>query len=101
MNGEKMKKIKAAGWEVGDIDLFLSPEEVAIVDIKFALAKALYERCKRMQVSQSMLAKRVKTTQSKLALAESAGESVSLDYMVRSLFATGATRKDIAAMVAR
>jgi hypothetical protein len=26
MSSEKIKKIKEAGWEVGDIDLFLSPD---------------------------------------------------------------------------
>jgi hypothetical protein len=40
MSYEKIKKIKEAGWEVGDIDLFLSPDEVAVVDVKLALAKA-------------------------------------------------------------
>jgi hypothetical protein len=40
MNSEKLRKIKEAGWAVGDIDLFLSPEEVAVVEVKFALAKA-------------------------------------------------------------
>ncbi|MDR2584443.1 MAG: hypothetical protein LBC75_13275 [Fibromonadaceae bacterium] len=46
MHKQKIRKIKKAEWEVGDIDLFLSPEEVAVVDVKFALAKVLYERQK-------------------------------------------------------
>jgi len=100
MNGEKTKRIKAEGWEVGDINLFLSPDEVAMVDIKFNLAKALYERRKKRRMSQSTLARRTRSTQFNIALAEKAHESISLDYMVRSLLSVGATRKDIAIAVA-
>ncbi|GBU23779.1 hypothetical protein R83H12_00397 [Fibrobacteria bacterium R8-3-H12] len=39
MSEEKIRKIKKAGWEVGDVDLFLSPEEVAVVDAKFDLSE--------------------------------------------------------------
>jgi len=100
MNEEKVKRIKTEGWEVGDIDLFLSPEEVAMVDIKFNLAKALYERRKKMRMSRSTFAKRTGSTQFRIALAEKAHESISLDYIVQSLLSVGATRKDIAVAVA-
>jgi len=42
MNEEKRKRLEAAGWKIGEVDEFLglTPEEAAIVDIKFNLALA-------------------------------------------------------------
>jgi DNA-binding XRE family transcriptional regulator len=102
MSEAKRKRLEAAGWKVGTVDEFLelSPEESAMAEIKFVLARELYERRKKKRMSQSTLAKRVGTTQPRLALAENAHESISLDYMVRSLLSVGATRKDIAVAVA-
>jgi predicted XRE-type DNA-binding protein len=98
----KRKRLEAAGWRIGSVDEFLklTPEESAIVEIKFVLAKELYERRKKKRISQSVLAKRIGTTQPRIALAEKAHESISLDYIVRSLLSVGATRKDIAVAVA-
>jgi len=103
MNEAKRKRLESNGWKIGSVDEFLelTPEESAIAEIKFVLAKELYERRKKKRVSQIALAKRTGTTQPHLALAEKAHESISLDYMVRSLFAVGATKKDIGLAIAR
>jgi DNA-binding XRE family transcriptional regulator len=103
MNNDKKKRIEAAGWKVGSVDEFLSltPEEVAIVDMRFNLAKALIEKRQNLHISQSALAKRVKTTQPRIALVEKGAASVSLDFMVRSLLAAGASKKEIAVAMAR
>jgi len=99
----KRKRLEAAGWKIGSVDEFLklTPEESAIAEIKFVLAKELYERRKKKRISQAALAKLTGSTQPRLALAETAHYSISLDYMIRSLFAVGATRKDIASVMAR
>jgi len=85
MNNDKRKRIEAAGWKVGSVDEFLSltPEESAIVDMKFNLAKALHEKKRSLRFSQEALAKH------------------SLDFMVRSLLAVGASKKEIAVAMAR
>jgi len=101
MNEEKIKKIKKAGWEVGDIDLFLSPEEVAFVDVKFALAKALYEKRKNAKATQIKVAQKIGTSQAKIAKAEKAHSSISMEFIVRSLVGLGATRKEIGMAIAR
>jgi len=103
MNNDKKKRIEAAGWKVGSVDEFfnLTPEESAIVDMRFNLAKALYEKRQNLHISQSALAKRVKTTQPRIALVEKGAASVSLDFMVRSLLAVGASKKEIAVAMAR
>jgi len=103
MQEAKRKRLESAGWKIGSVDEFLklTPEESAMAEIKFVLAKELYERRKKKRISQAALAKLTGSTQPRLALAEMAHYSISLDYMIRSLFAVGATRKDIATMMAR
>jgi hypothetical protein len=103
MNEEKKKRLEAAGWKVGDVEEFLelTPEEAAVVDMRFNLAKALYEKRQKLRISQGAFARRVKTTQPRIALAEKGADSVSLDFMVRSLLAVGASKKEIAVAMAR
>jgi hypothetical protein len=103
MNSEKRKRLEAAGWKVGSVDEFLdlTPEESAMVSMRFNLAKALYEKRRGLHISQGTFAKRIKTTQPRIALAEKGADSVSLDFMVRSLLAIGASKKEIAVAMAR
>jgi hypothetical protein len=103
MNEEKKKRLEAAGWKVGSVEEFLelTPEETAIVDMKFNLAKALYEKRQKLRISQGAFARRIKTTQPRIALAEKGADSVSLDFMVRSLLAVGASKKEIAVAMVR
>jgi hypothetical protein len=101
MSSEKLKKIKAAGWDVGDIDLFLSPEEVAVVDVKFALAKILYEKRVKSKITQAAVARKIGSDQARIAKAERADSSVSIEFIVRSLVGLGVTRKEIGMAIAR
>jgi hypothetical protein len=103
MNEAKRKRLESAGWKVGSADEFLglTPEESAMAEMKFALAKELYERRRKKRISQAALAKLTGSTQPRIALAETAHYSISMDYMVRSLFAVGATRRDIATAMSR
>jgi hypothetical protein len=103
MNNEKRKRLEAAGWKVGSVDEFLglTPEESAMVTMRFNLAKALYEKRRVLRISQGAFAKRVKTTQPRIAMAEKGAASISLDFMVRSLLAIGASKKEIAFAMAR
>ena len=72
VRNEKRKRLEAAGWKVGSVDEFLdlTPEESAMVAMRFNLAKALYEKRRGLRISQGAFAKRVKTTQPRIALAE-------------------------------
>jgi Helix-turn-helix len=47
-------------------------------------------------LSQTVLAKRMKSSQSRIAKIEAADPSVSIDLMVRALLASGAGRADVA-----
>jgi ribosome-binding protein aMBF1 (putative translation factor) len=98
MERQKRKHLEKQGWAVGSAQdlLGLSDEEVAYVELKVALANAITTRRKQQRRSQIALAKKIGSSQSRVAKMEAADSSVSLDLMVRSLLSLGATRRDLA-----
>jgi len=102
MNAARRKKLEAAGWRVGSADEFLglTPEESAIVAIKLQLADDLKARRVKLKLTQSALAKRLNSSQSRVAKMETADRSVSIDLLVRSLLTLGASRGDVARSIA-
>lgn len=98
MKQEKLKRLQAAGWEVGSASDFLqmSDEEAALVDIKLTLTDAVRQARLKRKLSQTELASRIKSSQSRIAKIEAGDASVSLDLIVRALLATGATRQELA-----
>ncbi len=103
MDREKQKRLEAAGWEVGGAEDFLglSEEEVAFVDLKLALSTSLRERRTEQGLSQSALARRIGSSQSRVAKMEASDPTVSLDLLIRALLAMGASRRDIASAISR
>lgn len=103
MEAGKRKKLERAGWTVGSAEEFLglSDEEVVFVELKLALSDRLRERRTELGLSQSALARRLGSSQSRVAKMEASDPSVSLDLLVRGLLATGATRRDIATAIRR
>ena len=102
MEMAKKEKLQKKGWKVGDIDeyLGLSPAEMAIVEMKAALAKALVAKrkaCGETQVSAAILAK---TSQSRYAKVEHADSNVSLELMIKMFFALGANKKELIKVLA-
>ena len=102
MDKAKQKRLEAAGWKVGTVQDFLdlSPEESLLIDIRARLALVLSERRKAQSLTQAELARRLRSSQSRVAKMEAADGSVSLDLLVRSLLALGTTRKELAAAIA-
>lgn len=98
MKESKRKKLESAGWRVGSVDEFLglSPVEAVLVDLRLALSQALRERRAKLGMSQRTLAERIKSSQSRIAKMEAADPEVSFELLLRGLFATGATRRDVA-----
>jgi len=97
---EKAKKIKleSKGWTVGDIDGFLGLDkaELAIVEMKVALSKAISDKRKIKGITQSQIAKSIGSSQSRAAKIECADPSVSIELMLKSLLSMGTTKKEIA-----
>ena len=102
MDTAKRKRLEAAGWRVGSAAEFLelSPEEAALVGLRLALSASVRRRRTRQRLTQSALAKRLGSSQSRVAKMEAGDPSVSLDLLVRALLALGATRRDLARVIA-
>jgi len=101
MNESKRKRLESKGWKFGGAKDFLnlSREEAAYVELKLALSKELQEYRRQKKLTQHELARRLKSSQSRIAKMEAGDPSVSLDLLIRSLFALGASRKNLAQMV--
>jgi len=84
-----------ASWLAGDF-LELTPEEAAFVETKLALTQTLRERRAAKHLTQHSLAKRLSSSQSRIAKMEAGDSSVSVDLLLRALFALGAKPRDIA-----
>jgi DNA-binding XRE family transcriptional regulator len=102
MNTSKRKRLEAKGWKLGNASDFLnlSPEEAAYVEVKLALSKRLQETRREKNLSQEQLAQILKSSQSRIAKMEAGDPTVSLDLLVRSLLALGASRKTLSRMLA-
>lgn len=101
MKVSKRKKLEARGWRVGDAADFLklSPEEVAFIEMKLALSHSLKARRKQKRLSQTALAELLNSSQSRVAKMEAGDASVSIDLLIKSLLALGATQKDVARVI--
>jgi predicted XRE-type DNA-binding protein len=98
MDKRKRAKLKAGGWAVGAPREFLelSEEEAAFVEFKLSLSRTLRALRTAQELSQVEVAKRLQSSQSRVAKMEASDPSVSVDLLVRSLFRLGAQADDIA-----
>ena len=98
MRSSKRKRLEAKGWKIGDAKDFLglSSQEEAYIEIKLRLAEGLRDQRLRLQMTQSDLAKAIRSSQSRVAKMEAGEHSVSLDLLVRTLLALGASDSDLA-----
>ena len=102
MDKRKKKLLESKGYKVGTVDLFLglSTEESEYIELKLALSEALAKRRKSSKLTQSQLAKMLKSSQSRVAKMEKGDPSVSVDLLVKSLLAMGADKESIAKAIA-
>lgn len=98
MKQSKRKKLEASGWAVGSAQEFLglSDADAALIELKLTLSRSLRDRRQRRGVSQVELAKRLQSSQSRVAKMEAGDPSVSMDLLVSSLLVLGASEADLA-----
>ena len=91
MTTGKRRRVEKMGWKFGSVNDFLSlsPEEAACIELKVRLAKALKTRRQKLGISQVEVAKRLQSSQSRVARMEAGDPSVSIDVLVRSVLALG------------
>lgn len=101
MRKQKREALEAKGWKVGSAAEFLglTPEESALIEIKLALSRKLRER-RQKRMTQTQLAEKLQSSQSRIAKAETGDGSVSLELLVRAMLATGASPKEIGQAIA-
>jgi len=102
MKKTKRARLEAAGWKVGSVRDFLelSEEEEAFIELKLALATSLRALRERQGLTQAQLAQLIDSSQSRVAKMEAGDRTVSIDLLVRSLFAMGITKQGLARIIA-
>jgi predicted XRE-type DNA-binding protein len=97
MNKDKQRALEAAGFVFGDAEDFLelTPEEQDLVELRIAVSRAVRARRVQQRLTQAETAKKLKTSQPRVAKIEAGASDVSLDLMFRGLFILGGTMKDV------
>lgn len=98
MRPSKKQKLERKGWRVGTVRDFLglSEDEAAYVELRLRLADSLKNRRRKRNLTQTAFAKLIQSSQSRVAKMEGGDPSVSLDLLIRSLLALGASSRDLA-----
>jgi len=94
MEVSKRRKLEQAGWTVGSTEEFLglTEDEAAFIELKLALSEELRDRRQDQGLSQVALAKRIGSSQSRVAKMEASHPAVFVDLLLRGLLAVGASR---------
>ena len=103
MRAAKRKRLEARGWKIGSVEEFLdlSEQESAYIELRLKLARGLKARRHARGVSQTQLAKAVQSSQSRVAKMEAGDPTVSLDLLLRSLLALGASNRNLGQIIGR
>jgi predicted XRE-type DNA-binding protein len=98
----KKQRLEKRGWKLGSVDEFLAltPDESAYIELKWALSKSVRQRREHKNLTQVQMARLLKSSQSRVAKIEAGDTTVSLDLLVRSLIVLGATRQEVAHVIA-
>jgi hypothetical protein len=101
MDERKRRRLEARGWKVGSPRelLGLTDEEQAYIELRLRLARGLKERRLSRGITQVGLAKTLRSSQSRVAKMEAGDPAVSLDLLVRSLIALGASDRELARII--
>jgi hypothetical protein len=97
MDTIKRKRLEKSGWKVGTASDFLGLDsaEEAYIDFKLELAKQLHKLRIEKNLTQVELAKLLESSQSRVAKMEAGDPGVSVDLLIRSLFALGASPRSL------
>ncbi len=102
MNRAKRKRLERKGWKIGSAAEFLglSAEESRYLELKLELSRKLREHREERKMTQIEFARRLQSSQSRVAKMEAGDPSVSLDLIVRSFFSLGVSKRDLARLIA-
>jgi predicted XRE-type DNA-binding protein len=97
MNKRERDALEAAGFRVGDAEdlLELTDEERRLVELRVAVSRAVRARREQQGLTQGQVAKKLETSQPRVAMIEAGASDVSLDAMFRGLFVLGGGLEDL------
>jgi transcriptional regulator with XRE-family HTH domain len=97
MDREKKRALAAAGFRIGDAADFLGLTEAErrYVELRVKLSQAVRRRREGLRLTQEQLARKLDSSQSRIAKLEAASADVSLDLLFRGLFAVGGDLDDL------
>jgi len=102
MDKQKQKKLEKNGYQVGSAYDFLNltNEEKDYIELKLALSREIVIRRQKSKLTQTELALKLKSSQSRIAKMEKGDPSVSIDLLIKSLLAMGISKKSISKVIA-
>ena len=97
MEKRKQRRLEARGWRIGTTTEFLglTAEEAALVEMKLRLSQAVKARRKALRLTQAAVAKRLGSSQSRVAKLETGDRTVSIDLLMKALVTLGASPTDV------
>jgi DNA-binding XRE family transcriptional regulator len=97
VDAKKRAALEAAGWKVGDAADFLglTEEEQQIIEFRLMVGREVRRLRESHHLTQQQLAKRIGSSQSRIAKIEAASTEVSLDLMLRGFFSAGGRLADL------
>lgn len=101
MREDKKRRLQAKGWKVGGVKdlLGLSADEVAYIELKLKLGRSVKVKRRERRLTQTALARKIRSSQSRVAKMEAGDPTVSLDLLIRSLLALGASNRKLAKII--
>lgn len=101
MHESKRRRLEKKGWRIGGAKDFLnlSDEEAEYIELKLKLSRAFKNTRQRKGLTQIEVARALRSSQSRVAKMEAGDPSVSVDLLVRGLFAMGTTPKELGRVV--
>lgn len=101
MNKKKLKVIEKKGFKTTSVKEFLelTAEEETLIELKLSLSNALKQERLRVKLSQEEFAKKLKTSQSRLAKMEAGDNSVTFDLLIKNLIKSGVNRSRLSEII--
>ena len=102
MRESKKKRLEKKGWKIGSVEEFLglSDEESQYIQLKLKLGEAFKKERQRKGLTQVETARVLRSSQSRVAKIEAGDPSVSVDLLIRSLFALVTTSSELGRLFA-
>lgn len=95
MSVKKLRELRKSGGRVSTVEelLGLSEEDMAVIEARLTLARAVRAGRTEAGLTQAELAKRIRSSQARVAKMEGGDPQASIESMIRALTAAGSTLK--------